>query len=68
MLGQRNFLGRDKVNFCKRNIVNPALAKNAPNTRIGVLQIGGGVALQGEHFVPVKNIVALAIIGEVGIL
>ena len=42
-------------------------AEDAANTSVGVEEVGGGVALEGEHFVPTEDVVALAVLGEVGV-
>ena len=44
-----------------------ALAKNALDARVSVKQVGGGVALQGEHPVPTENVIALPVLRKIGI-
>ena len=43
------------------------LPEDAPDPRIGVLQIRRGVALQRQHFVPAENVIALAVRQQVGV-
>ena len=45
----------------------PGFAKDALDADVAVLQVGRGVAGEGEHFVPGKGVVALAVGEEVGV-
>ena len=43
------------------------LPKDAFDSRVGILQVRRGVALQREHLVPTENVIALAVRQQVGI-
>ena len=43
-------------------------AEDGVDARDGVEEVGGGVALEGDHFFPGEGVVAGAILGEVGVL
>jgi hypothetical protein len=44
------------------------LAEDAVDARDGVEQVGGGVAVEGDHLVPREHVVAGAVLREVGVL
>ena len=43
------------------------LAEDTANSGVGILQVGGGVALEGQHGVPVKNIIIGSGFAQIGI-
>ena len=45
-----------------------AFLEDALNARVGVLQVRAGVAVEGEHRVPVEHVVAGAALGQVRVL
>lgn len=47
--------------------VDVALGENAAHTGVAVLHVSGGVAVHGQHFVVAKDVVAGAIMSEVGV-
>src|SRR5258708_175914 len=48
--------------------VHASLAKDALNPGIGILEISASVAVHGQHFLPVEDVVAEPVLGEIGIL
>jgi hypothetical protein len=42
-------------------------AEDGAGADVGVDEVGGGVALQGEHFVPTEFVVGEAILRELGV-
>ena len=45
-----------------------ALPEDAPDSRVRILKIGGGVAVQGDHLRHVEDVVAQPVLREVGVL
>ena len=41
--------------------------QHALHAGVGVLQIGGGVAFEGEHVVPIEDVVAGAVFAQIGV-
>ena len=66
-LGQGKFgrFGQDHILHAAE--FGPKFAENRPHAHVGILQIGCGIALQGEHFGPGKDVVAHPVLGEFGI-
>ena len=58
------FLGQGKFGrFGKDHILHtaelgPKFAENRPHAHVGILQVGRGIALQGEHLGPGKDVIA----------
>ena len=67
---QRQFLGRFQSHGETRvglPAAQAALAEDRPDAGVGVLQIGGGVAVQGEQLVPTEAVVRGTVLHQVGV-
>ena len=60
--------GVDRDRCAERRRVDAGLAQDAADARVGVLQVGRGVALEAEHRVPAEHVVGGARLAEVGVL
>ena len=66
---QRPFLRAvDACHVRQRIHIDSPLCEHALDARVGVLQIGRGVAVEGEHRFPVEDVVAGAVLRQVGVL
>ena len=68
---QRKFLrglGRARAGHGRLRGVEPGLAENAADAGDGVKQVGGRIALERDHPVPREDVVAGAVLREVGVL
>lgn len=66
--GEGAFGGVGEGHFSWRGEVTAELAEDGTGADVGVDEVGCGVALEGEHFVPTKLVVCEAVLGEFGIL
>ena len=68
LAGEGEFLGGSEEDGPGRDArVQVAFAEDAADAGVGVLEVGGGVAVEGEEFVPTEDVVALAVGEEIGV-
>ncbi len=68
VFGQSEFFGSAERDFAAATgVIEIAFAENTADAGVGVLQIRRGVALERQHLVPTEDVIALAILGEVGV-
>ena len=74
--GEGAFLGRGQARIGCRDVgcadcgltSTPRFLEDAPHAGVAVLHVGGRVAGHGEHLVVAEDVVAGAVVGEVGVL
>src|SRR4051812_10953758 len=67
MFGEGQFKGGVDQDGSRAIGGDAASAGNGLDARVGVLEGGGGVAVQGQRAFPGKDVVADAVFGEVGV-
>ena len=66
---QRPFLrSLDARNVGQRVHIDAPLCEQAVDAGVGVLQVRRGVAVEGEHRVPIEHVVAGAVLRQIGVL
>ncbi len=69
VFGQGDFGGVGEAELIVRGagVGGGGFAEDAAGAGVGVLEVGGGIALEGEHLVPIEDVIALSVGEEVGV-